>query len=221
MLWTTIAPVAPCLQEVPEMSPAKPNADAAVDERATDWIDNRLEAEDQAAFEAAIAADPELAASTRDLEEVVRTLRTLPIEDAPDDFLRAVQSRIRRRSRGRHFGVAVGFRFPYEAIISGLLIFLLVIVYMMSMPPTTDGVMTDAPKQTSEASKTFDAPSWGAVASDDDDFVVIDVAVEKLAALETAIASNLAVLQEGTPTASPKGDGWRRVRLRKLIRKLP
>jgi anti-sigma factor RsiW len=112
----------------------------AHDARATDWIDDAMSVADRESFEREMAADPTLAREVKELEVVVRGLRRMPVEEAPADFLRAVQSRIRRRSRGRYYGARelTRYRFPYEAVINAILLGLLMAVYIISMP-TPDG----------------------------------------------------------------------------------
>jgi len=110
------------------------------DEQVTDWLDDTLTGPDREAFERELEADPALAREVKELETVVRALRRLPPEDAPPDFLRAVQGKIRRRSRGRYYGARAltRYRFPYEAVINAILLGLLMAVYIISMP-TPDG----------------------------------------------------------------------------------
>lgn len=119
----------------------------AHDERATDWIDDALSAADRDAFEREMEADPALAREVKELEGVVRGLRRMPVEAAPSDFLRAVQSRIRRRSRGRYYGARelTRYRFPYEAVINAILLGLLMAVYIISMPTPDDVPVPVAP----------------------------------------------------------------------------
>lgn len=119
----------------------------AHDERATDWIDETMSAEEREAFVEELAADAALAGEVKELEVVVRALRRMPAEQAPSDFLRAVQSRIRRRSRGRYYGGRdlARYRFPYEAVINAILLGLLMAVYMISMPTPDDAPVPVAP----------------------------------------------------------------------------
>lgn len=108
-----------------------------IDERASDWVEGTLSGPERERFERELEADPELAREIKDFERVVGALRALPPAEAPPDFLRAVQHRIRRRSRGRYFGrrELTRVRFPYEAVINGILLGLLMAVYIIAMPP--------------------------------------------------------------------------------------
>ena len=109
-----------------------------LDERLTDFIDERMGPAERSRFEAELEADPELEAEVRGLEGVVSALRRIPVAPAPDDFLVAVKSRIRRRTRGRVFGMKVRYRFPYEAVINGVLLAILMAMYIIAMPSASD-----------------------------------------------------------------------------------
>ncbi|TNF30092.1 MAG: hypothetical protein EP329_14255 [Deltaproteobacteria bacterium] len=121
--------------------------DEQVDEQVTDWLDDTLTAPDREAFERELEADPALAREVKELETVVRALRRMPAEDAPPDFLRAVQGKIRRRSRGRFYGerALTRYRFPYEAVINAILLGLLMAVYIISMPTPDETPVPVAP----------------------------------------------------------------------------
>ncbi|MCA9513623.1 MAG: hypothetical protein KC635_01655 [Myxococcales bacterium] len=118
---------------------AEPVPKILEDERLTDFIDERMGDAERARFEALLEGDPELEAEVRGLEGVVSALRRIPVAPAPDDFLTAVKSRIRRRTRGRVFGMkAARYRFPYEAVINGVLLGLLMAMYVIAMPTASD-----------------------------------------------------------------------------------
>ena len=98
-------------------------------------VDDRLDASERAALERALEEDPGLRRELDELRAAVAVLRHLPPADAPDDFLRAVQSRIRRRTQGRYFGVATPrYRFQIEAVFNILLIALLFALYLLATP---------------------------------------------------------------------------------------
>ncbi|MCB9785340.1 MAG: hypothetical protein H6744_01490 [Deltaproteobacteria bacterium] len=105
------------------------------DPRISAWLDGDLDAEELRRFEAELEWDGDLDEAAGGFAAAVSRLRALPAAEAPDDFLEAVQSRIRRRTRGRWYGVeASRLRFPYEAAISVVLIGLLAGVYLSAVP---------------------------------------------------------------------------------------
>jgi|GEM_PF-1412468 len=122
-------------------------ADEMVDESVFAWLDDTMSPTDREAFERELDGDPDRAREVKDIEAVVRQLRRLPAEEAPADFLRGVQHRIRRRTRGRHYGNRdlTRYRFPYEAVINGILLGLLMAIYIISMPTPDDTPVPVAP----------------------------------------------------------------------------
>lgn len=213
------------------MSATDPPTTEAIDERATDWLDDRMSGDERKAFEAELAADPDLAAEVEGLDTVVRTLRRLPGADAPPDFLRAVQSRLRRRSRGRYFGLQVRYRFPYEAVINGILLASLVVLYMMAMPAAD---ITPTPMSPELLRRGSAMPAIGAAvlhhygrvevvsATDDGDEVVYDVVLpaDRVAELEDELGlyPDLERLEVATASAAA---GTKRVRVRATARAFP
>jgi len=131
------------------MTAIRPDSDA----RASAWLDDDLSREEREAFERELASDPELAREMKALERVVGAVRALPPAEAPADFLRTVQHRIRRRSRGRYFGrrELPRYRFPYEAVINGILLGILMAVYIIAMPTPDDTPVPVAPALTARA----------------------------------------------------------------------
>lgn len=151
-----------------------PRADRDLDARASDWLDDSLDAAARADFEAELEADPALAREVKQLEEVVVGLRRLPQVPAPPDLLRGVQGRIRRRSRGRYYGsrVPTRYRFPYEAVVNGILLGLLMAVYIISMPTPDDEPVPPPPvaeRVDADAARTFLARFGDVVAVDPGD----------------------------------------------------
>lgn len=70
----------------------------------SDAFEGELDDARRAAFEAAIAADPELAAEWRAFQEGMRRTRAVGLDVAPSvRLLGGVQRRIRARSRGRFY----------------------------------------------------------------------------------------------------------------------
>ncbi len=103
------------------------------DERASEWVDALMDEREREAFGRELANDPELAAELQRFEQTVEILRRMPRPQAPDDFLEAVQSRIRRRSRGRWYGFQqASARFPFEAAFNIVLIGILFALYLSS-----------------------------------------------------------------------------------------
>jgi len=72
-----------------------------------DALDGALSAAQQQAFDAAVAADPELQAEWAELRDVLSETAAIAEADAavaPSvDLLRGVQTKLRRRSRGRYY----------------------------------------------------------------------------------------------------------------------
>lgn len=105
------------------------------DPRISAWLDGDLDAEELRRFESQLEWDSELDDAAETMAAAVGHLRAMPVAQAPPDFLQAVQSRIRRRSRGRWFAIdAPKLRFPFEAAISVVLIGLLAGVYLSAVP---------------------------------------------------------------------------------------
>ena len=101
------------------------------DERLSDWVDARMEERERTSFAKEVSENPALAAEVERFEQTIEVLRRMPRPNAPDDFLSAVQSRIRRRSRGRWFGFEdAKTRFPYEAAFNIVLIGILFALYL-------------------------------------------------------------------------------------------
>lgn len=121
------------------------------DARAERFVERRMGRAEREAYLAEIVAEPEKARELHDLERIVEVLHAAPVLDAPPHFLRDVQGRIRRRSRGRYFGVTISNRLPWEAIINAILLFVLFVVYFFGMPTTDTRVLVAIPKATFEA----------------------------------------------------------------------
>jgi len=123
----------------------------AGDARVQRFIEKRMGRAEREAYLAEIVAEPEKARELQDLERIVEVLHAAPVLEAPPHFLRDVQGRIRRRTRGRYFGVTVSHRLPWEAIINGVLLFVLFVVYFFGMPIADKRVLVPIPKATFEA----------------------------------------------------------------------
>lgn len=103
------------------------------DERLSEWVDALMEDRERHAFEAELEDDPALREELEQFEQTLEVLRRMPSQRAPADFLAGVQSRIRRRTRGRFYAALTKARFPYEAAFNILLIAILLALYMTSM----------------------------------------------------------------------------------------
>lgn len=66
-------------------------------ERITAYLDAELPADEAAAFEAALADDPEARAEVEQLRLVMSLVQSLPEVQAPPDFAEKVARRVRRR----------------------------------------------------------------------------------------------------------------------------
>lgn len=67
-------------------------------------LEGELDAEQQAAFDAALAADDELRADYEAFRGVLQLTRQAPREHERRDLLPGVQKRLRARSKGRFYG---------------------------------------------------------------------------------------------------------------------
>ena len=72
------------------------------------YLEDELDSDERAAFEAELAADGSLRESFDEFKSTMQVLVGLGREQAPDDFTDRVQRRIRKRSRGRFFGDRMG-----------------------------------------------------------------------------------------------------------------
>jgi anti-sigma factor RsiW len=65
--------------------------------------DSQLEASEQSEFDAALAADPELATEYAEFRELLQLASSQPAPAETPDLLAGVQHRLRVRSRGRFY----------------------------------------------------------------------------------------------------------------------
>ena len=97
-------------------------------------------------FEAFLSRDHETREEYDRFCRAIDSLALLRKQEAPDDFLEKLQSRMRRRSAGKLFGQRWGQsnRVPYE-FFSLVLILIILTVYMLTLPvlqvppPETEG----------------------------------------------------------------------------------
>ncbi len=83
-------------------------------------LEGELAAERRNAFEAALAADPELRSEYEAFVSIVRGTQRLSLEPEPSpkpDLLRGVQTKLRVRSRGRFYGDAFSTRTRAELVL--------------------------------------------------------------------------------------------------------
>ena len=121
------------------------------DERALRFVEQRMRRAERDAFVRELDAEPAKLRELEDLGRVVEMLHATPPVEAPPHFLRDVQGRIRRRTRGRYFGMQVHSRVPWEAIINALLLFALLVVYFVGMPVDDRRVLVPIPAATFQA----------------------------------------------------------------------
>ena len=174
------------------------------DDRLSKWVDASMDERELAEFEEEIAVNPELREEAESFRTAVEVLRRLPSAEAPDDFLTAVQSRIRRRTRGRYFGYEYKVRFPYEAAISVVLIGIMVSLYMSA--PTKDY----EPKSIDRSQLTTDdipeshakvLDRYGTVEIIDEGArYQIEIDAGELAGLKAALADSPQLQLDGDPT---------------------
>lgn len=112
------------------------NASGPLDDRLDDWVDDRLDPADRAAFQAELDRDARLREELHGYLRAVALVRRTPQVEAPPDLLRGVQARIRRRTRGRWYAhIIVGVRFPWEAAFNIVLLGVLIATYLAAVPP--------------------------------------------------------------------------------------
>lgn len=105
------------------------------DERFMDLLDGRLPEAEAEALRQALRGDPGLGQAWDGYKDIVGSLRKLPVEEAPPEFLRLVQQRIRRKTRGRFYGPLPGASgFPYQAAVSVVLLAIMMAIYLLGHP---------------------------------------------------------------------------------------
>lgn len=105
------------------------------DERFLDLLEGDLTDAEADALRAALRQDPELEEAWDGYRGIVGTLRELPDEEAPPEFLKLVQQRIRRKTRGRFYGPLPGAGgFPYQAAVSVVLLAIMMAIYLFGHP---------------------------------------------------------------------------------------
>ncbi|TVQ97523.1 MAG: hypothetical protein EA398_14505 [Deltaproteobacteria bacterium] len=118
------------------------------------YLEGELDDGERAALEAQLEARPELREELDGLRETVALFASLPEPEPPEDFDRAVQRRIRRRSRGRYFGAEQRReRLSQVAIPLAALIVLALIAFLLSPgrleillePPAAEDAPDEAP----------------------------------------------------------------------------
>lgn len=136
------------------------------------YLDDELDPGERAALQAELSERPELRDELEGLKRTLELVSSAPELPPPPDFDRAVQRRIRRRSRGRYFGrderrerlahVAI----PLAALaVLALIAFLLHpgrLEILMEDPATTESeAPAEDPEQPAEDPSPDDAPETG------------------------------------------------------------
>lgn len=100
-------------------------------ERLTAYLDDELTPDERAALEDELARDPDLRDELESLRATASALRNLGAPQAPEAFVREVETRIRVRSRGRFFDEDPLYRsrLPYELFAAVLLVMLGALLY--------------------------------------------------------------------------------------------
>lgn len=101
-------------------------------ERMTAYLDAELAAEDAAAFEAALAEDPEALSELEQLKRVISLVSALPDVQAPSDFYEKVSKRIRKRQRFSLEGSGWSLVSLSFQVLSIIVILTVAAVYMMA-----------------------------------------------------------------------------------------
>lgn len=105
------------------------------DERFLDLLEGDLSDSEADELREALRSDPELEEAFDGYRGIVGTLRELPDEEAPPEFLQLVQQRIRRKTRGRFYGPTPGAAgFPYQAAVSVVLLAIMMAIYLLGHP---------------------------------------------------------------------------------------
>ena len=105
------------------------------------YLDDELGDEERAAFEAELEGSAALRDEFDSYRQMVDLLRRMPPADPPGRFVERVEGKIRRRSRGRFFAVESRLRFPYEAVVTVLLMAAMVALFLLATPNPEDPVL--------------------------------------------------------------------------------
>lgn len=188
-----------------------------LDEKASEWLDGRLADAERADFQRELEADPEKAREAKDLGRVIEALKSLEVDKAPPDLLKDVQRRIRRRSHGRHYAASWRQRLPFEALVTGLLVLVMVAVYLWAGPaqspqlaPVSPKIFQGAGTGTGLASSVLSY--YGAIvgeqlSSDGTNVrLTVEVPAESLDALRREVALYPQLELEGEPSVGPSAE---------------
>jgi len=107
------------------------------------YFEGDLTAQEREEFEAKLDEDDGFRRDYDEFVGIMSGLRTLPFEFAPDDFVDKVESRIRRRSKGRFFAENYLYtsRVPYE-VIALVMMVVMAAAWMMMEAPRDSGLRT-------------------------------------------------------------------------------
>lgn len=126
------------------------------------YLDGELAPQERADFETRLREDPDFQAQYQGFAEIMQGLRAMPFAFAQDDFVPAVQRRIRVRSNGMFFShkFLTLTRIPYEVIAVVMMLIMAAIYLMMDIGEDValEDVPRAAPAQTETAPAQEAAP---------------------------------------------------------------
>ncbi len=186
------------------------------------YVDDELDAAARHVLEEALSEDEALRRDFDDYKESIELLRGLPTERAPDRFLLMVQNRIRRRTRGRHFGYLKRPRtLVVEAAVCAVLIFIMAALYLFGAPqptaPEHDGVVarvTLSPADARMLAEYGRIETVGTSIVGDDLVVTMNLPTSKEAALRDALRRHTRMDVVPTSRYESRGRVWLSVRAR-------
>lgn len=107
--------------------------------RLSEYLDDALDPQTRAQFEASMARDPSLRYEVDSLQDTISILQHLPTEGAPPELVDRVRARTRPGFRASPIGyIPEVARFPFEAAFNILLLAVLLGLYS-GVNPASDG----------------------------------------------------------------------------------
>ena len=184
-------------------------------------VDEVLSAEDRAALESTVVANETLKRELEDYQTVLRLVRSLPPERPPSRFTWAVQQRIRRRTRGRWFGVPRAPSLVFEAAVCATLLFLMAALYLFGAagptPPARDSEGLQervilAPSDRRVLAEYGTIEMVGTSVIGDELTVSLAVPNTRVEALESAVSARRSLTMVPTSRYRSEGVTWMQVR---------